>query len=479
MPHLSPTQPLTLATLAALLHSQESIRLSPEAEQRIEAGQALLQQHVQAPASEQTDSSPQLLAALPDANLPPTEQAQRQANLLMAHAAGTGPEIPTPLVRRMLLLKAHSLSQGHQGVALPVVRRLLDFYNREVWPIVYEQGSLGAGGDQIPLAHLALPLLGLGEVSYQGYRLASSDVMELLGWPALALQAHEGPALLSGQHFVLAYATEALERAQHLLRAANVIAALSSDVVGASGAPLPTASHQTGDETGATQMAARLQPLLANSELPAQAWATATAESDLLPFYSLPPVQGASHDALAYVQQVVEAECNVPAGEALAYAKQNVLVQPGNLSKPTVPLAMRQLALAITSLSTLSEQRTTLLVAGKHDLPPHLTAESGGSGLVALPLVAASLVSQNQQLCAASLSVLQARQVVENAEQLLGIELLAAAQALEFRRPARTSPALEAVVAAFRAHVTFVAHDRVLAPDLHRAARFVREFAWE
>jgi histidine ammonia-lyase len=479
MPHLSPTQPLTLTTLAALLHSQESVRLSPEAEQRIEAGQAFLQQRVQAPASEKANRSSQLLAALPDASLSPTEQAQRQANMLMAHAAGTGPEIPPPLVRRMLLLKAHSLSQGHHGVALPVVRRLLDFYNREVWPIVHEQGSLGMGGDQIPLAHLALPLLGLGEVSYQGYRLASSDVMELLGWPALALQAHEGPALLSGQQFVLAYATEALERAQHLLRAANVIGALSSDVVGASSAPLPAASHQTDDEAGATQVAARLQKLLASSELPAQTWATATAESDLLPFYSLPRVQGASHDALAYVQQVVEAECNVPAGEALAYPEPNVLGQPGSLSKPAVPLAMRQLALAITSLSTLSEQRITLLVAGKHDLPLHLTAESGGSGLVALPQVAASLVSQNQQLCAASPSVLQARQVVENAEQILCIELLAAAQALEFRRPARTSSALEAVVAAFRAHVTFVAHDRVLAPDLHRAARFVREFAWE
>jgi histidine ammonia-lyase len=479
MPHLSPTQPLTLATLAALLHSQEPVRLSPEAEQRIEAGQALLQQRVQPSAIEQADNNSQLSAALPAAGLPPTEQAQRQANLLTAHAAGTGPEIPTPLVRRMLLLKAHSLSQGNYEVALPVVRRLLDFYNREVWPIVYEQGSLGAGGDQVPLAHLALPLLGLGEVSYQGYRLASSDVMELLGWPALALQAHEGPALLSGQQFVLAYATEALERAQHLLRAANVIGALSSDVVGASREPLLAASPQTDDEAGATQVAARLQKLLAGSELPAQAWATATAESDLLPFYSLPPVQGASYDALAYVQQVVEAECNVPAGEALAYPEPNVLVQPGSLSKPAVPLVMRQLALTLTSLSTLSEQRTNLLVAGKHDLPLHLTAESGGSGLVALPQVAASLVSQNQQLCAASPSVLQARQVVENAEQLLGIELLAAAQALEFRQPARTSPALEAVVAAFRAHITFVAHDRVLAPDLHRAARFVREFAWE
>jgi histidine ammonia-lyase len=479
MPHLLSTQPLTLATLASLLRSQEPVRLSPEAEQQIEAGQAFLQQRVQAPASEQTDSNSQLSAALLDATLPPTEQAQRQANLLMAHAAGTGPEIPTPLVRRMLLLKAHSLSQGHHGVALPVVRRLLDFYNREVWPIVYEQGSLSMGGDQIPLAQLALPLLGLGEVSYQGYRLASSDVMELLGWPALALQAHEGPALLSGQQFVLAYATEALERAQHLLRAANVIAALSSDVVGASGKPLPAASHQTDDEAGATQVAARLQKLLAGSELPAQAWATATAESDLLPFYSLPAVQGASQDALAYVQQVIEAECNAPAGEGLAYPEQNVLVQPGSLSKPAVPLVMRQLALAITSLSTLSEQRTTLLVAGKHDLPPQLAAESGSCGLVALPQVAASLMSQNQQLCAGSPSATQVRQVVENAEQLLGIELLAAAQALEFRRPARTSPALEAVVAAFRAHVTFVAHDRILAPDLHRAARFVREFAWQ
>jgi len=496
MPYLSPTQPLTLATLTALLRSPDAVRLSPEAEQRIGAGHAYLRQRLEPAASPEAASNHAFFSRLPDAGLPPAEQAQWQANLLMSHAAGTCPEVPSPLVRRMLLLKAQALSHGHNGVALTTVRRLLDFYNRDVWPVVYEQGSLGAYGDQAPLAHLCLPLLGLGEVNYQGYRLTAADVLGLFGWEPLPLQAQEGLTLLSGNQFMLAYTTEALERAGHLLRAADVIAALSNDVFGASPEPLHEALHRARAHAGPIQVAGRLRHLLAGSGLPAEAWALVPPEHDPQAFRCVPQVHGASRDALAYVRQVVEVECSAVTGRALIFPDEDLLLHGGSLPGQPLPLVLDHLAMAVAGLGSLSERRTSYLMAGQRQLPLYLAAEPAlNFGLLSLPHTAASLVSQNKQLCSPSsvtesgagdygplstgaTAATEARRVVENVEQILGIELLAAAQALDFRRPARSAPALEAAVAAFREHVTFVARDRVLAPDLHRAARFVREYDW-
>ena len=491
MPELFPTRYLTLTALAELLKSPDPVRLSPEAALRIEAGQAYLHRRLHPPGGSAGDWH-----HLPDVGLPEDEQAQWQANLLMAHAAGAYPELPSSLVRRMLLLKAYHLSQGHHGVALPTVRRLLDFYNRDVWPVVYEQGSLGAMGDQTPLAHLCLPLLGLGEVNYQGYRLASADVLELFGWEPLALQAQEGINLLSGSEFMLAYTTEAVERAEHLLRAANAIGALSSDVYGASAAPLHEALHRARGHAGPRQVADQVRHLLAGSELPAAPWAAGPGQPDPQAFQCIAQVHGANRDALAYVRQVVETEVNAVSGQALIFPDEDLLLHGVSMPGQPLPLVLDHLAMAVTGLGSLSERRTARLVAGQRGLPPYLAAEpSRNFGLLSVPQTAASITSQNKQLCAPSsvtesgehtfgplstgaTAALEARRVVENTEQLLGLELLAAVQALDLRRPARTSPALEAVAAAFREHVTFVAHDRVLAPDLHRAARFVREYAW-
>ncbi|MGI4734754.1 MAG: aromatic amino acid lyase [Janthinobacterium lividum] len=432
MPYPPFTEPLTLATLAAQLGSSDAVRLSPEAEQRMEVS---YQQHQSA--------ANQFADILANAPLLDAEQAQPAASLLLAYAVGTGAEVPATLVRRMLLLQAHSLSQRQPGVALATVRRLLDFYNREVWPVVYEQGALGAGNDQIPLAHLALPLLGLGEVNYQGYRLAAADVLELFGWAPLALDAPEARVLLGGNQFGLAYATEAVARVEHLGRAGSAIGALAAAAGGAALAgPL-----------GVGPAASAEALLLIHQAIEAAIRATATTE--------LPPIFAAQVSAS---------------------------------SNQSLSTALRQLAHASAALGALSAQRTTQLVAGQHGLPLHLAAEPApGLRLWALPLAAASLVGHNQQLGAAAgvgpalprAGVETAtRRVVENTEQLLGMELLAAAQALDLRHRAApsatpTSPALAKVFAAFRAHVTFAAHDRLLAPDLHRAAQFVREFAWE
>jgi histidine ammonia-lyase len=401
MPHLSLTQPLTLATLAALLHGTEPVRLAPAAEPHL---------------APHDTGAPQLLdvAAAP---------SWLPANLLLAYAVGTGPELPATLVRRLLLLAAYRLGRT-DAAAGPVVRRLLDFYNREVWPLVYEQGSLGAGHDQIPLAHLALPLLGLGEVNYQGYRLAAADVLELFGWeppqvsPALAL------GLLSGSDFTLAYATEALERTEHLLRAASTL-----------GAAAPSTDQAT---------------------------------------------------SLADAQTVLEALCNAPSEPAPVSLAQALPIS--GLPPSALDYALSYLANIVGQVGVQSAQRVAELVAQ----PGHLAAEPTQQlGLVALPRAAASLVKLLSAVAgnadaplSGTAAALGARRAVELAEQLLGLELLAAAQALDLRQQAAgdlgpaPSPALTRALVAFREHITFAAHDRVLAPDLHRAARFVREYAW-
>jgi histidine ammonia-lyase len=424
MPFFSADQPLTLPELAEALRSHTALRLPPAADAQPPASPPLSQ-----PAS-------------------PAEQAS--TDWLLAHTCGVGLEVPAAVVRRMLLLLAQRLSSASNGAQLAAARRLLDFYNRDVWPVVYEQGAGGAT-DAVPLAHLCLPLLGLGEVNYQGYRLAAADVLGLFGWEALALPAAAGSALLAGQEFTLAYATEALERTEHLLSAATALGELTA-----------AASAATAPES------------------------TPNAHS----YHPLAP--GASRAAVAYVSQAVQAACNT------SFTPDSTSAQAGSQPSSALPLVLDHLAPAVAALGSRSVQRTAQLLAGQPGLPPALATPDLPLGLQATCRTAASLASQNHLLCVptavasswddlrdgqAANAAIRARQVVENTEQILGIELLVAAQALDLRAaaspdPARTGPAPAAILAAFREHVTFVARARVLAPDLHRAARFVREYHW-
>ncbi len=351
MPLFSPTHPL--AELAATLRGGEPPRLPP--------------------------------ASAAAAPAPDPASAEAAAHQLLAHACGTGPEVPPELVRRLLLLQAHGLSLA-DGNPL-IIKRLLDFYNRDVWPVIYEQGAL-----ETPLAHLALPLLGLGEVNYQGYRLAAANVLELFGWEPLALSIAESRALLAGDAFALAYATEALERAGRVMRAEAAIAALSA------------------------------------------------AE----------PALSFGSDALAEAARIIEAACNAPAED--------------------LPLAFKQLATTLAAVGQASARRVGSRLAAD---------AAAGLSLTALPAVAASLSAASQRLAApAPPAPAEVRRIAENTEQLLGLELLAAAQGLAERGEAPGGPAGWAAVAALRAVVTFAGPHWLPAPDLHRAARFVREYGW-
>ena len=492
---ISPAQPLTLATLTTLLADGRPVQLGDEAKARIAACHDYLHQRLA------HDDTPIYgintgFGSLHNVSIAPEARAELQVNLMMSHACGTGAEVPQNLVRLMLLLKAQSLSYGHSGVQVVTVQRLLDMYNREMLPVVYEQGSLGASGDLAPLAHLCLPLLALGEVNYQGYRLSAVDAMSLFSWAPLVLQAKEGLALLNGTQFMLAYAVDGVLRAQRLVAAADVIGALSTEAFGGSVEPFSENLHRIRPHAGQVLVARRLRELLSGSELQTQ---SRLAVQDPYSFRCQPQVHGASRDALTYVAQTVETECNSVTDNPNIFPDDDQVLSGGNFHGQPLALALDHLAVAMAELGSISERRTYQLVSGQRGLPTYLVAEPGlNSGLMIPQYTAASIVSQNKQLCTpASVDSIvssngqedhvsmganaatKARRVIENVEQILGIELLTAAQALAFRRPARSSAALERVVEAFGQEIKFMARDRVLYPDLHKAAAFVRKFDWQ
>jgi histidine ammonia-lyase len=490
---LTPSTHLDLTTLDQLLRTKARVVLGEEARQRITECHQYLQNRLERTPEAVVYGINTGFGALCGQVIAPGQRQQLQTNLLMSHACGTGEEVPAELVRLMLLLKVQSLSYGHSGVQLATVQRLLDFYNRGMLPVVYQQGSLGASGDLAPLAHLCLPLLGLGEVHYEGYRLAAADAMSLFSWQPLTLEAKEGLALLNGTQFMLAYAVHGLLRARHLLRAADYIGALSLEAFDGRSEPFDERLHRIRPHAGQLAVAGRIRELLASSELQNQ---PKTAVQDPYSFRCMPQVHGASHDALAYVQQVVETECNAVTDNPNIFPEDDAILSGGNFHGQPLALALDMLAIATAELGSISQQRTTQLIGGQRGLPPFLVAEPGlNSGLMIPQYTAAGVVSQNKQLCTpASVdsvvssngqedhvsmganAATKALRVVQNVEQLLGIELLNATQALEFRRPARTSEPLEQLVTAFREKVAFVSQDRVLYPDLHAAAAFVRAY---
>lgn len=491
---ISPTQPLTLADLGRILAGKSPAALSPEARASIAACHRYLHRRLA-----QSDAPIYGIntgfGSLYNVSIAPQEREQLQTNLVMSHACGTGAEVSPELVRLMLFLKVQSLSYGHSGVQVATAERLLAMYNREMYPVVYEQGSLGASGDLAPLAHLCLPLLGMGEVNYQGYRLKAEDALGLFSWEPLHLQAKEGLGLLNGTQFMLAYAVDGILRAQRLAAAADTIAALSLEAFGGCADPFYEGLHRIRPHAGQVAVAKHLRELLDGSELQTE---PRRAVQDPYSFRCVPQVHGASRDALAYVAQVVETECNSVTDNPNIFPDDDLILSGGNFHGQPLALALDHMALAVAELGSISERRTYQLISGQRGLPTYLVAEPGlNSGLMIPQYTAAGIVSQNKQLCtpASADSIVssngqedhvsmganaatKSRRVVENVEQVLGIELLTAVQALAFRRPGRSSARLEAVVEAFRQEVSFVVRDRVLYPDLHRAAAFVRTFAW-
>ncbi len=489
--HYISAERLTVARLQEILDRHMPIALSEDARQRIARCREYLDNRIEH-AGQPIYGITTGFGSLCDISVGRDELAQLQRNLVMSHACGTGEQVPSEIVRLILLLKIQSLSYGYSGVQLRTVERLVDFYNHGVLPVVYQQGSLGASGDLAPLAHLNLPLLGLGEVEYKGRRRPASDVLAELGWEPIELQSKEGLALLNGTQFMSAYGVWSLMAARRLSDWADRIGALSLDAFDGRIEPFCDEVHLIRAHRGQLATARAVRRLLEGSELIRR---PKRHVQDPYSFRCMPQVHGASKDTIDYVEGVLETEINSPTDNPTVFPEEDMIISAGNFHGQPIALAMDFLAIALAELGNISERRIYKLISGARELPKFLVANPGlNSGFMIPQYTAASIVSQSKGLCMpasvdsipssqgqedhvsmGSNAATKLRRVALNTERVLAIELFNAAQALEFRRPARTSPELELLVADYRKRVPFIDNDTVMYPHIEASVQFLRE----
>ena len=413
-----------------------------------------------------------------------------QENLVCSHACGMGDEVPTEIVKLMLLLKIHGLSLGYSGVRTEIVQRLADMYNKNIIPVVYELGSLGASGDLAPLAHLSLPLLGKGEVYYENKKMPAAEALQKAGLQPMELAAKEGLALLNGTQFMSSYLSWSMMQIKRLLVWADVIGAMSADAYMAKDEPFKHPIHRVRPHKGQIDTAARILILLAGSEiqqLPKE------QVQDPYSFRCMPQVHGATKDVADTVNAVVEREINSVTDNPIVFHDEDAIMSGGNFHGQPLALHADFMAIAIAEIANISERRTYLLVSGQRGLPPFLAPDAGSnSGFMIAQYTAASIVSQNKQYCTpASVdsivssngqedhvsmganAVTKLRKVVQNVQRVLAIELLTAAQALDQRRPHKSSVSIEKVWSAFRKEVSDMPKDEVLHDKLVAAEKFL------
>ena len=413
-----------------------------------------------------------------------------QENLVRSHSCGAGDEVPEEVVKMMLLLKSRSLSYGHSGISLEVVERLLEFYKKQIIPVVYEQGSLGASGDLAPLAHLSLPLIGEGEVYYKGKLMQGGECLESLGLKPIKLQSKEGLALLNGTQFMISYGSMGLFKLKKLSYLADLIGSISLEGYDGRPEPFNELIHLVRPHNGQLKTAENIREFLQESELIDQPKAHV---QDPYSFRCMPQVHGATKDALEYISKVFTTEINSVTDNPTIFPDEDEIISGGNFHGQTLALALDQMAIAAAELANISERRTYLLVSGQRGLPPFLVADPGlNSGLMIAQYTAASVVSQNKQLCTpASVDSIvssngqedhvsmganaatKAWKVLDNLETVLGIELICASQALHFRKT-KSSPFIQAFLESFREEVPFIDEDRILSRDIAKAREFIQ-----
>lgn len=417
---------------------------------------------------------------------------QLQINLMMSHACGTGDRVPNEIVKIMLLLKIQSLSYGFSGCKLDTVERLIDFFNNDILPVVYMQGSLGASGDLVPLAHLSLPLVGMGDVEYKGKVMTGAQMLQVMGWKPIQLASKEGLALLNGTQNMSSFAVWALLQSHRLSDWADKIAAMSLDAYCGLVEPFTDAVHQVRPHKGQIETAARMRELLAGSEIVEK---PKSYVQDPYSFRCVPQVHGSVKDTMAYVESVIDTEINSATDNPTVCPDEDLIISAGNFHGEPIALPMDFLAIAMSELANISERRIYKLVSGTRGLPSFLVANPGvNSGFMITQYTAASVVSLNKSLCnPASVDSIPSCQgqedhvsmganaaiklykVVLNTERVLAIELFNSAQALEFRRPLKSSPIIQKMFEEYRKVVPFIVNDEVMYPYIQKSIDFLRK----
>lgn len=488
--HTITTNTLSFETLSSIAFQRTQLSLSSEVTTKIQTCRTYLDEKLK------KSSAPIYgintgFGSLYNKNISADQLEKLQENLVKSHACGTGNEVPAEIVRLMLFLKVQSLSYGNSGVQVSTVQRLVDFFNNDVFPVVYEMGSLGASGDLAPLAHLCLPLLNEGEVLVKGERKSAAAVNKQFNWQPLHLQSKEGLGLLNGTQFMLAYGLWSVLHAKRILTLANTIGALSLDAFDGRIEAFDSKIHAVRSHGGQVSVAASIRELLKDSEIIRQ---PKKHVQDPYSFRCIPQVHGASADAIDYVMNVMLKEANSVTDNPNVFPEADEVLSGGNFHGQPLALALDFLAIATAELGNISERRTYQLISGSRELPNYLVANPGiNSGMMIPQYTAASIVSQNKQLCSpASVdSIVSSNgqedhvsmganaatkmyRIVNNLYSILAIELLTAAQAIEFRKPLHTSVVLQEFTNTFRKQVSFMEEDRLLHTDIAKAEQFLK-----
>ena len=493
--HYISTETLTFEVLNEIISQNKKIALSEEAIANINKCRAYLDKKM-ASIDEPIYGINTGFGSLCNVKISKENLSQLQENLVKSHACGTGDEVPHEIVKIMLFLKIQSLSYGHSGVQLQTVERLMDFYNNDVLPVIYTQGSLGASGDLAPLAHLSLPLLGEGEVYFDGIRQPAKKVLEKMNWQPIVMQSKEGLALLNGTQFMSAYGCYILLKAKKYAYFSDVIAAISLEGFDGRIEPFNELIHFIRPHKGQIETAKHMKELLDGSQIIVQ---QKEHVQDPYSFRCIPQVHGASKDAIDYAKNVFKTEINSVTDNPNIFIESDIIVSGGNFHGQPLALGLDFLAIALSELGSISERRTYQLISGLRGLPPFLINNPGlNSGFMIPQYTAASIASQNKQLAtpASVDSIVSSNgqedhvsmganaatkclKIMENLERILAIELMNASQAIEFRRPLQSSDFIESFIKSFRAEVPIVKEDRILHYDIEKSVDFLNSFMVE
>jgi histidine ammonia-lyase len=482
-------QMLTLSVIAEIITQGKQLELGEKAKLKIQACRDYLDDKMQ-----KSDTPIYGIntgfGALCNHKISSKDLRKLQNNLVLSHACGAGDKVPSEVVKIMLLLKAQSLSSGHSGAQVQTVERLIEMFNKDILPVIFQQGSLGASGDLAPLAHLSLPLLGEGKVTVDEVEVATSSIMKANKWKAIELQSKEGLALLNGTQFMGAYGVWSLLKAQKLSYMADMIGAISLEAFDGRSECFDELIHLVRPHKGQLKSAENIRDFLKGSEIQE---GEKQHVQDPYSFRCMPQVHGASKDVISHVKSIFTTEINSVTDNPTIFIKEDKIISGGNFHGQPLAMAMDYLAIGLAELGSISERRTYQLISGQRGLPAFLVAKPGlNSGMMIPQYTAASIASQNKQLCtpASVDSIVSSNgqedhvsmganaatklyKVVENTERILAIEILNATQAMAFRN-AKSSDFIEGILDIYREEVEFLSTDRLLHDDIEKSITFLQ-----
>ncbi len=489
--HIISSETLDIVTIYNIFKDNKKLKISDELSNKVIACKTYLDEKLA------SNKKPMYgintgFGSLYNVKISDKDLTQLQENLVMSHACGTGDRVPESIVKVMLLLKIQSLSYGHSGVQLDTINRLIDFFNNDIFPFVFTQGSLGASGDLAPLAHLALPLLGKGKVVHKDKEYDASAILKMFNWQPIKLEAKEGLALLNGTQFMSAYGVYLLLMSHKTSYLADIIASISLDAFDGRLDPFHDLVHAVRPHPGQRKVARRFNEFLKGSELIER---PKEHVQDPYSFRCIPQVHGATKDTLDFVERVILTEINSVTDNPNIFHEEDLIISGGNFHGQPLALALDYLKIAMAEIGNISERRIFQLVSGLRGLPAFLVDNPGlNSGFMIPQYTAASIVSANKQMATpASVDSIvssngqedhvsmganaatQAYTLLRNVERVIAIELMNASQAIEFRKPLKTSPFLESFLEQFRKVVPFIKVDKVLHDDIEASIQFLKD----